>query len=177
MPPNPISTRAVPPAALDVWPWSTTKFAGSPVIWNGGPSGEETPKGPRPELCRKATMDDTRPSETAASMTRSRAASPIGRSSERVNAMFAGCRWYDYTGEGLVHTLGCWAARPRIRVYSPGADKGVGVNKARQKDPCLLRVCGEQRNGYQAAYIDVGGGLGMEAMTGFVTRSLRLDKS
>jgi hypothetical protein len=74
---------------------------------NGDPSGEATLKGPRPELCRKATMDDTRPSETAPSMARSRVASPIGRRSERVNAMLAGCRWYDYIGGGLVQTLGC----------------------------------------------------------------------
>jgi hypothetical protein len=42
-------------------------------------------------------------------MARSRVASPIGRRSERVKAMLAGCRWYDYTGGGLIQTLGCAA--------------------------------------------------------------------
>jgi len=81
-PPNPTSTRAVPPAPLVTWPVFVTRWTGSPEKRKAlepepSSSGATTWNGPRPKPCRKATMEETSASETIASAARRKVASEI----------------------------------------------------------------------------------------------------
>lgn len=79
IPPKPTRMRAVPPAALVVWPWLATKFAGSPASKKGAPSEGAMMKGPPPEWWRKKTMEETRARVTAASTARRKVVNAMGK--------------------------------------------------------------------------------------------------
>lgn len=106
LPPKPTKIKAVPPAALVVWPWLTTRLAGSPASSNTcEPLPGDRTNGPLPSLWRNATMVETRPMVTAASTARRKSASPMGRRREFWKPMLGGwCCLVVVDGAG--HTMG-----------------------------------------------------------------------